>query len=63
MATIDATGQGKTEKNKRWLKRRKGQLLPDNFSVLTQPQQTEVLRGVVIVQARLIEHLLGEEED
>lgn len=63
MAKIAANEQGQYEKQKRWLKRRKSQLLPDNFSGLTQAEQIEALRGVVIVQNRLIERLLGEDQE
>ncbi len=60
MAKINPNEAGQYEKNKRWHKRRKTQLLPDNFSALTQAEQIEALRSVVIVQARLIDVLTGD---
>lgn len=57
MTKIQSNESGQNEKNKRWHKRRKNQLLPDNFSTLTQTEQIEALRSVVIVQSRLIEQM------
>ena len=60
MAKIQENAQGQFEKNKRWHKRRKSQLLPDNFDALSTANKLEALRGVVIVQARIIESLLDD---
>lgn len=60
MAKINPNEAGQYEKNKRWHKRRKTQLLSDNFSALTQAEQIEALRSIVIVQARLIDVLTGD---
>lgn len=58
MSVIEPNENRQYEKNKKWLKRRKRELLPANFSLLTQTEQIEALRSIVIVQARIIEKII-----